>query len=221
MALLGEAMGLVGELGALEERSDLLCRRADVHIHAGDLDAASADLELAAELARRAGAGDKVVSASYGLGEVARLRGDLAEARRRYEEVLSGAYPERFIASAMRAGAYVGLGWIALAQEDGDEARGKLRQALEMTLDHPVFTHRPHALVALAGVALLEGDGERAALLAGAATALRGALVPGDPDLARVEAGARRLIGDEAYEAARARGAALPAGEALAEALAG
>jgi hypothetical protein len=90
-----------------------------------------------------------------------------------------------------------------------------------MTLDHPVFTNRPQALVALADVALLEGDGERAALLAGAATALHGALVPGDPDLARVEAGARRLIGDEAFESARARGAGMPEHEALAQALAG
>jgi predicted ATPase/Tfp pilus assembly protein PilF len=221
MALLGEALELVGELGALEERADLLCRRANVHIHGGDLDAASADFERAAELARRAGAGDKAASASYGLGEVARRRGDFAEARRRYEEVLSGTYPERFIASAIEAGAYVGLGWVALAEGNAGEARARLRRALEMTLDHPIFTHRPQALVALADAALRDGDGARAAFLAGAATALRGALVPGDPDLARVETGARRLIGDDAFETSRAQGAALPADEALTTALTG
>ena len=216
MALLSEALELVGELGALEEHSDLLNRRAWVHLQAGELDAAFADFDRAAGLARRAGAGDKVAAAFHGLGEVARLRGDMPEARRRYEQVLD-AYSERFIASAIRAGAHVGLAWVALARGDAYEARSRLRQALEMTVDHPVFTNRPEALVALADVALLEGDGERAAFLIGSATALRGDLLP--RDLARVEAGARRRLGEEAYEAARARGAALPADRALAEAL--
>ncbi|MFF5262992.1 BTAD domain-containing putative transcriptional regulator [Actinomadura viridis] len=219
LALLEEALGLMRELGALEEQSDLLCRRADIHLHGGDLDTARADFEAASDLARRAGARDKVAAAHHGLGEVARLRGDLDGARRLYEGALAQVYPERFIAAATRAAALIGLGWLAVAEGDAAGARALLREALEMGVDHPVFLHRSQAVVALGGLALLEGDGEHAALLAGAAGVLRGARADGGPDLARVEAAARALIGDAAYEAARAKGAAMTAEEAVRAAL--
>jgi tetratricopeptide (TPR) repeat protein len=83
--LVDEALELVGEIGALEDQADLLCRRAALLVNGGDPGGARADYERAAELARRAGAPDKVASARHGLGELARLRGDLDEARRLYD----------------------------------------------------------------------------------------------------------------------------------------
>ncbi|WP_242614472.1 tetratricopeptide repeat protein, partial [Actinomadura roseirufa] len=116
LALLDEALALVERIGALEDTADLLYRRGDIRVQAGELDAAHADYLRGAELARRAGASDKVAGAHHGLGRVARLRGDLAEARRLYESALTGFTSERYIAGAVRAVALVGLGWVALAE---------------------------------------------------------------------------------------------------------
>ncbi|MEU6742645.1 BTAD domain-containing putative transcriptional regulator [Streptosporangium sandarakinum] len=58
--------------------------------------------------------------------------------------------------------------------------------------------------------------GERAALLLGAAVALRGTAVAGDRDVARTAADARDLAGVEAFAAAFARGAAMRRDEARA-----
>ncbi|MGW3774198.1 BTAD domain-containing putative transcriptional regulator [Actinomadura verrucosospora] len=215
-ALLDEALDLVGQLGALEDTADLLYQRAVVHIRAGDLDAARADYERGAELARRAGTPDKVAGGCLGLGTVARLRGDAAGARALYEAALTGYGSERFIAAAVRGAALVGLGWLAADEGDTGRARALLREAVDMSFDHPIFGYQADAATALAGLAAREGDGERAALLLGAGRALRGVAVSGDPDTERVLGRVRGLLDDDAREAAFARAAALPRDRAFA-----
>ncbi|WP_165502998.1 BTAD domain-containing putative transcriptional regulator, partial [Actinomadura fibrosa] len=165
LALLDEALGLTGELGALEDTADLLFRRGDVHVHAGDLDAAHTDYTRGMELARRAGAPDKVAAGHNGLGQVARLRGDLAGARRGYEAAATGYAFERFIGTAVHASALTGLGWLALAEGDAAGARARFEEALGLAIDHPIFMNQAGAVVGLAGAALAEGDAARAALL--------------------------------------------------------
>nr|WP_246007330.1 tetratricopeptide repeat protein [Actinomadura pelletieri] len=214
LELLDEAVSLMERLGALEDTADLLYQRGFVHILDGDLDAARAEFERGIDTARRAGTPDKVAGGYHGLGEVARLRGDVAAARRLYETALSGYASERFIAAAVRGSALVGLGRLAAADGDHDRARALFFEALDMSLDHPIFMYRANAGVGLAGVAVAEGDGERAATLLGASAVLRGVQVAGDVDAARVAAGARGLLGDPAYEAAFGRGAALSREEA-------
>ncbi|MES9542295.1 BTAD domain-containing putative transcriptional regulator [Actinomadura sp. NPDC000600] len=216
LALLDEALELVGELGALEDTADLLYQRAAVHVHAGDLDAARADYERGVELARRAGTPDKIAGGCKGLGDVARLRGDASEARRMYEAAVTGYSSERFIAAGVRGAALVGLGWLAADEGDAARAGALLREAVDMSFDHPIFGYQADAAVALAGLAARDGDGERAALLLGAAMALRGVEAAGDPDTERVTSQARALLGGDVYEAAYARGAALPREKALA-----
>ncbi|MES9605064.1 BTAD domain-containing putative transcriptional regulator [Actinomadura sp. NPDC000929] len=215
-ALLDEALDLVGQLGALEDTADLLYQRAVVHIRAGDLDAARADYERGAELARRAGTPDKVAGGCLGLGTVARLRGDAAGARALYEAALTGYGSERFIAAAVRGAALVGLGWLAADEGDTGRARALLREAVDMSFDHPIFGYQADAATALAGLAAREGDGERAALLLGAGRALRGVAVSGDPDTERVLGRVRGLLDDDAREAAFARASALPRDRAFA-----
>ncbi|MFA1539062.1 BTAD domain-containing putative transcriptional regulator [Actinomadura monticuli] len=216
VALLDEALDLVERLGALEDTADLLYQRAHVLIRGGTPDAARAGFERGIELARRAGTPDKIAAGYQGLGDLARLRGDVAEARRLYETALTGYSSERFIAVATRGAALIGLAWAAIAEGDTGRARGLLREALDMSFEHPLFLYRTSAAAALAGVAVAEGDGERAALLLGVAQALRGIQVDGDPDAERVSALARGLLGGTAFEEARARGAALTRDEALA-----
>ncbi|MEU8797738.1 BTAD domain-containing putative transcriptional regulator [Spirillospora sp. NPDC048819] len=216
LALLDEALELTRQLGALEDTADLLYQRALVHTHGGDLDAAEAAYERGIELSRRAGTPDKIAAGYQGLGDVARLRGDVAGARRLYETALTGYTSERFIAAGVRGATLVGLAWLAFAEGDHARARELLHEALDISFDHPVFTYQASAAVGLAGVGVAEGDGRRAALLLGVAAALRGVQIPGDPDAERISSGARVLLGDAEYGAVFDRAAALPRAEALA-----
>ncbi|MEO3825239.1 BTAD domain-containing putative transcriptional regulator [Actinomadura sp. B10D3] len=216
LALLDEALELAGRLGALEDTADLLYQRGLVRMLAGDLDAARAEYERGIELARRAGTPDKIAAGCHGLGETARLGGDTARARRLYEAALTGYSSERFIAGAVRGAALVGLGWLAAGDGDTGRARELFTEALDMALDHPVFAYRGAAAVGLADVAVADGDGGRAARLLGAARVLRGVALAGDPDVERVSAAARALLGGRAYDTAHAEGAALTRDQALA-----
>jgi predicted ATPase/DNA-binding SARP family transcriptional activator len=209
-ALTDEALDLCRQLDAVEDIAQLLCRRAVGSIGAGDLAEAEADYERAAELARRAGAPAVLAGADSGLGDVARLRGDLAQARLRCEKALAECPAGWYVADETRAYILVALGRIAEAEQDAGQARAWYRRALGVGRGAA-----SDAAEGLAGVALLEGDGERAALLLGVGTALRGTVVAGDPDVARVSAAARARIGLAAYERAYQQGAAMPRDQAL------
>lgn len=214
-ALIDRALELVDQLSAYEERADLLALRATTFVRDGDYARAEADYRLAAEVARRAGAGEKADGMYHGLGEIARLRGDLAQARRYYEASLNSASDNWFATGWTRAQALVGLGWTAEAEGDAERARALHRQGLALAMRRQNVMYVADAVDGLAGTALLEGDGERAALLLGVAAGLRGIPAAAGTDAARVAAGARELIGEDAYRAAHDRGRALDREEAL------
>jgi predicted ATPase/DNA-binding SARP family transcriptional activator len=220
IALTDEALDLAGQLDAVDDVAGLLCRRAGGSVRAGDLAGAGADYERAAELARRAGTPEKLANAHHGLGAVARLRGDLAEARRLCETALAECPTGWFAAEETRAEILIALGRIAEAEGDAGEARAWHRRALTATLATTLGSRGsagpPAAAEALAGVALLEGDPEHAALLLGVGRLLRGSSVAGDPDVARVSAAAKARIGEEAFELAYQQGAAMTRDQALA-----
>jgi predicted ATPase len=214
LVLADEAFELVRQLGADEDMADLLCLRADSMARAGDIAGARGCYDRAGEFARRSGAPEMVAQVRYGLGELSRLTGDLAEARRRYDAALDACTTEAFGVNEIRARILIGLGWLAEAEGDVPAAAASYRQALAVS----VGDQRAAADVVegLAGLALFDDDGERAALLLGAGSALRGMSVAGDPDVARVARRAKALIGDEAYASAFERGTAMPREEALA-----
>ncbi|NRQ37595.1 AfsR/SARP family transcriptional regulator [Nonomuraea sp. NN258] len=210
-SLMGEALRLAGELGALEDRAELLCRRADGLRMLGDPAAARAGYEEALELAGTAGAVEAAGRARFGLAELARRDGEHAEARARFEAELAGRRDGEcaFGEDLTYVQAQVALGWIAAALGEAAEAAERQREALTRAL---ALGSRPHLAMAaegLAGVADLAGDHERAALLLGAGRAQRGLTLAGDRDVAEVAARARAALGDERYERAYARGATL------------
>jgi predicted ATPase/DNA-binding SARP family transcriptional activator len=215
IALTDEALDLAGQLDYADDMADLLCRRADLGVRSGDLDSAHADYGHAAELARRAGNPAQLAAAHCGLGGVARLRGDPALARRLCELALAECPTGWFIAEATRAEILVALGQVAAAEGDTAAARDWHRQALAAVGGRWGATIAAGASEGLAGVALLEGDGEQAALLLGVGAALRGAPPAGDPDVARVAAATRAGIGEPAYRRAYQRGAAMTRDQAL------
>ncbi|MCZ4118081.1 AfsR/SARP family transcriptional regulator [Streptomyces sp. H39-S7] len=214
-ALTDEALGYVEPLGAIEDMAQLLCRRAERSARDGDTEAARADYERVVELSRRAGAPDCMAMAHLGLGEVARRLGELADARALCELALGESGIGWAGVDMNRSLILIGLARIAEAEGDLEQARGYYRQLPEAELvgrNGPVAASFAEAL---AGLALLDGVPERAALLLGTARTLRGAEVPPDPDTARVGAAARAALGAAAFAAAHARGVALSREEAL------
>lgn len=210
-----EALQLAEELGSIIDMADLLRVRGDGHVRIGDLGRAHADYESAVEFARRAGAPETTAAALAGLGEVARLRGDLGAARRGYEKALSECPTGWFGAEATRSDIRVALGRIAQAAGDFGEARAWYGRALADTAGLRIASSG-QAVEGLVSIELAGGDGRRGALLLGAATALLGGADPaGVLALAGVTGSLRRLLGDAAYESAFGFGASLTRGQAL------
>jgi predicted ATPase/DNA-binding SARP family transcriptional activator len=214
LARLDEALTLVGQLGSPEERADLLRRRADVLLRIGDLAQARTHYEQAAELARRIGSPDKVAAAQRGLGDVARLAGGTTEARHWYERAMASVADGWSGAAEIRQ-VYTGLGRTAESEGRVEQARSWHERALALALEHRAPADLADAAEGLAGLAVLEGAGERAALLLGAGVALRGMPVAGDPDVTRIAAAAADLAGAEASSRAYRRGLSLTQEEAL------
>jgi len=115
----------------------------------------------------------------------------------------------------VRAGAYVSLGWIAAAEGRAETATSMYQQALASVSRWQSSTGVASAIEGLAGVAILERRPERAALLLGAAVALRGTALPGDPDVTRTRAMALESLGDDGFERSYGMGLGMSAQKAL------
>ncbi|WP_455430718.1 hypothetical protein [Phytohabitans flavus] len=220
VALTDEALSLVDELGAIEERCDLSCDRGDYRLRdavaAGtDPSIARADYEEAALLAGRAGLPVYEAMASRGLADIAYLLGDLATARRRYEQALTNVDTIWIRSASIRADALLGLGRVALAEGDPAQARARCQQAIELAAATGVLHLNARAVDTLAGIELDDGDPLRAASLLGAARALRGPAAVVEPETSRHAEAARLALGDQRYEALYAASAQLGSVEAL------
>jgi predicted ATPase/DNA-binding SARP family transcriptional activator len=215
LAMMDEAIDLIGQLGAVEDTVDLLSRRADGLARQGHLDTARTGYRQAIQIARRAGAQTSLAGAQSGLGEIARWSGEVTEARCLHELALGRCEAGSAGADEKRARIHVALGRVAEAEGLAEEATAHHREALAIALRNQNFPCAASATEGLAGLALLAGNGERAAVLLGTGVALRGLALATDPDVARTDAGARAMIGDAAHAAARERGAAQSREEAL------
>ncbi|WP_089098529.1 ATP-binding protein [Streptomyces hyaluromycini] len=202
LELLDEGLAYMRELAAPEETADLLRTRATVLLHRGDTAAAVAHFDEALALARGAGLPDKVAAARRGLGDAARLSGNTAHARVHYESALQECAANWFsVGETVRS--LIGLGRTAAAEGHPEEARDWFRQAAELAVEGPGGLELADAAEALASAA---GSAERAAVLLGAATGLRGGRTEGDPDVVRVEREVRAKLTAEAYDQAFEQG---------------
>ncbi|WP_214317206.1 BTAD domain-containing putative transcriptional regulator [Nonomuraea sediminis] len=213
-ALWDEALDLLGQLGADEEIVDVLCRQADGLWRSGSAQAAWAAAHRALELARRTGSAFSVAVAQLALAELARWQADHAQAAERYDAGLA-AQAGGFTTGGLRARCFLGHARVAQTRGDLREAELRLRQALEEASGSPITSDQAAVAEGMAGLALLEGAAERAALLLGIGVALRGTTVAGDPDVAAVAGQATAAIGAEAFAAAYATGSAMTRDEAL------
>ncbi|MFG1753435.1 BTAD domain-containing putative transcriptional regulator [Streptosporangium sandarakinum] len=160
------------------------------------------------------------------LGRLAEAEGDPAGARLRHRRALAAA--RRTPLTSDLAAAAEGWAGAVLLEHGGEPATTAEGPATAESASGTAGTGRPgRPGTAMAGTGrpasgtARAGEsarvaGERAALLLGAAVALRGTAVAGDRDVARTAADARDLAGVEAFAAAFARGAAMRRDEARA-----
>ncbi|MFG3020596.1 BTAD domain-containing putative transcriptional regulator [Streptomyces sp. NPDC048254] len=202
LELLDEGLAYMRDLAAPEETSDLLRSRGTVLLHQGDAQGAEAHFERALTLARSAGLPDKVAGARRQIGDAARLSGDTARARVHYENALQECAANWFsVGETVRI--FIGLGRTAAAEGCAEEARDWFRQATELAVEGPGAFKLAETADALASVA---DTAERAAVLLGAATALRGARAEADPDVIRTDNDVRAKLSPDAYDQAFERG---------------
>ncbi|WP_327587452.1 winged helix-turn-helix domain-containing protein [Nonomuraea sp. NBC_00507] len=220
MGLWKDAIGLLNELGALDELVDVLGRRAGARLRAGDASAARADCERAGELARAMGRPGLTAEVQLRLAEIARWQGDLAGADDRLASALEvSSEGGVFTTTGSRSRVLTALGRLAQTRGDVAEAGRRHHEALAAALTSPLVTDLADVAEGLAGNALFAGASpqasEKAAALLGVAVALRGTTVAGDRDVAEVAAAATRVLGPEAFAAAYAKGAAMGQDDAL------
>jgi tetratricopeptide (TPR) repeat protein len=188
----------------------------------GNLDRARACYEESLSLAREVGALRLIGSNLNALGELARFRGELGQARESYEQSLAIHRRESKDGSAV---ALVNLGFVAFAQGDIDAARQFFEESLALSRELGIKALVASCLEGLAGVDAVRGDPERAARLLGAAEALRTAIhQPIEPadraDYERFVAAARSRLDEASFKAAWEAGAHLSLEEATELALA-
>jgi predicted ATPase/class 3 adenylate cyclase len=188
----------------------------------GDTEQAAAYFEKSLALMRIVGNQSGIAVALNNLGDAAYYQGDLEQAAVAFTEALALS---RQSGDRARIATCLGnLGWVARRRGAVAQAEALGRESLALYREVGDLRRCAGGLEHLATTAAVAGHGERAARLLGAAAAQREAL--GTPqgvrereDTERAVAAAQAALGDEAWAAAVAAGAALSLAEAVSEAL--
>jgi DNA-binding CsgD family transcriptional regulator len=149
--------------------------RATVLARSGLLDDAQRGFETALSLLTGSN-GWGIANALYGLGSLARARGDNAGAQRRFRAALE--YFTELGARTEIARCLAGLGWVALAELDVTAAAVFLAQSLELSIATGQRLGIARGIEAFAALSVVRADDAAAARLEGAAAALREIIGP-------------------------------------------
>ncbi len=214
-----DSMAHFNQSGDLRRATLILGNLGVVALNRSEYDLARTRFEEHLGNARKIGDRKLIGGALTNLGSVVYYTGDLDTAAELHAEAL--ALAEQLGDRRLASVALTNLGLVALARKDYPAARGHLRRSLDLVEAVGERRGVAETLEELAGVDAAAGEMERAATLFGASQALRGAIgapIP-EPDLARItqaSTAVRLALGDQRYEAAHARGMALPQAEAIA-----
>lgn len=200
-----EAIAAVSEVGSIEDVIEMRSRQALLFRRMGDPAAGAAAMADADRLAARVNWPDALSELALAKAELARLDGDLAEARRQLDAAVSmlGGKAEQ---ANVRAHLHDRSGYLAA---DVDEARAH-RVAACAAAAEAGHTHMVAMIVVgVADLALRLDRPDQAARLLGAANAVRGLPDRSSVDAARIEQAARNRLGDAGFtEAVRQGGQA-------------
>jgi predicted ATPase len=209
-----EALALVRELGLREDIPQMETKLAHQMWLAGDRDGARRMLKQARASAEDVGLSEVMASVEYGYATVARYEGDLEDAAARMARTVTvldrSSWAPQFLAMARST-----QGLIAAAQGRLAESREFHAEALRIAVgakDSPVVAIN---LVGVADLAIKEGDPAKAAMLLGAADAVRGSIDRTVPDLDRITDEARTALGDAGFDQAYATGSGVTVPTAL------
>ncbi len=215
VARIDEAAATAHKLGNDWEEGLALSIKAAGLARLGSLREAQACYEAALDVLRDNN-GWGVAQVRYGLGAVARARGDYLAAISHYQAALS-LYQE-IDARPEIARCLAGIASVALTQGDLGLARTSLTESLQLSLATGQRLPVARGLEAVAALEARAGEAARAARLAGAALELRSAA--GHPPLtgarlADLLGPARRALGEPMAAALLAEGRAMTGAEAV------
>ena len=217
VARIDEAAATAHKLGNDWEEGLALSIKAAGLARLGSLREAQATYEAALEVLRDNN-GWGVAQVRYGLGGVARARGDYLAAISHYQAALS-LYQE-IDARPEIARCLAGIAAVALTQGDLGLARTSLTESLQLSLATGQRLPVARGLEAMAALEARAGDPARAARLAGAAVELRAGHAPlSGARLADLLGPARKALGEPHAAALLAEGRAMTAAEAVAYAV--
>ncbi|HEX5504002.1 MAG TPA: tetratricopeptide repeat protein [Thermomicrobiales bacterium] len=221
-ALLDEALAAARARGATRSLAAIWAVRGDLVRYQGDLAGAVAEYEAGLAAAREVGSPTYEAWTLAGLGQVALWRGETDRAVALLEE---GLALHRELGNPHSVGFVLHmLGLAAWRAGDAGRAEALLREALALHWPLRSLGSTADNLAGLGFVAVSQGRPERAARLLAVADATRRALGAVPPigegaGAAEAAAAARAALGEAAFTAAWAAGAALPLERAVAEAL--
>lgn len=189
----------------------------------GDTDSAERHLEESLQIARQIPATTYAGWSLNHLGHIAQIRGEFEKATKLHLESLSllrGESLEYFgPVEALHC-----LGECALGQNDPVLAASRFEQGLELAEQVKYRAGAAWCLAGFAGVAVLQEEPDRAAILWGAAEHLRSSMGVRKPPAAdathtRLMEQARQALGDVVFDAAWERGQRMPLDQVIALAL--
>ena len=215
VARIDEAAATAHKLGNDWEEGLALSIKAAGLARLGSLREAQATYEAALEVLRDNN-GWGVAQVRYGLGAVARARGDYLAALSHYQAALS-LYQE-IDARPEIARCLAGIASVALTQGDLGLARTSLTESLQLSLATGQRLPVARGLEAVAALEARAGDPARAARLAGAGLQLRSAAGHAPLSGARLAdllGPARKALGEPMAAALLAEGRAMTAAEAV------
>jgi predicted ATPase/class 3 adenylate cyclase len=181
-------------------------------VNQGDEETAFRYLEEATPILRAVGDGNVLAMQLFDLGALRVVRGELDEARTCLEECLpmfETLQRPNWIALTLQ-----GLGLLDLKQGKLDLAEARLRQAFTDFIRDGVAAYGVEALGTIAALALERGESGRAGVLLGAMLQLRQSLGVAPTSALSLEhprtmQRVREALGEEAWERAQGRGAAM------------
>jgi predicted ATPase len=207
--LYDQAAVVLIETGAIEDVIPIRSRQAQLYWLLGDEDASAAAMAEARRYAERVAWPDALAELALAQAELARWRGDAAEACRQLGviETMLGDAAEQ---ASIRAVTQSLLGYVA---DDLAQARTHHAAACEAAAEAGYAPLLAQAIVGAADVALRSGQDEQAVRLLAASAGVRGLPNRSLPDEARIERTARSRLGDARFAEAAGEGTKASWGE--------